>query len=106
MKSSNSYRESLDYIAEFIADKIVVDPMGHITKSELTSEFTLWYQGTYGKGGPSPKDVQSYMDKRFGKFEKHKCWQGCRINYDQDIVNLGSEGEDGDDSDDIDVSTL
>ena len=113
MKSSNSYRESLDYIAEFIADKIIVDPMGHITKSELTSEFTLWYQGTYGKGGPSPKDVQSYMDKRFGKFEKHKCWQGCRINYDQDIVHLASEGDegdegdaDGDDSDDIDVSTL
>ena len=109
MKSSNSYRESLDYIAEFIADKVLVDQIGHITKSELTSEFTLWYQGTYGKGGPSPKDVQSYMDKRFGKFEKHKCWQGCRINYDQDNIRLGStDGDEGDEdgSDDIDVSTL
>ena len=83
MKASNSYRQSQDYIAEFISDKILVDAQGTLTKTELTSEFSLWYQGIYGKGGPSPKDVQAYMDKKFGKYEVHKCWRGCRINYNQ-----------------------
>lgn len=111
MKSSNSYRESQDYIAEFIADKVIVDAAGTITKTELTSEFTIWYQGTYGKGGPSPKDVQAYMDKRFGKFEKYKCWRGARINYDRDVLTEApSEGdeefEEVDDNDDIDVNDL
>jgi len=23
------------------------------------------------------------MDKKFGKYEVHKCWRGCRINYNQ-----------------------
>lgn len=106
MKSSNSYRESQDYISEFIADKIIEDAHGTITKTELTSEFTIWYQGIYGKGGPSPKDVQAYMDKRFGKFERYKCWKGARINYDRDTMMLPS-GDDSDEEDDgIDVNDL
>jgi P4 family phage/plasmid primase-like protien len=84
IQSSNSYRESQDYIAEFIADKVLVDPAGTITKTELTSEYTLWYQGTYGRGGPNIKDVQAYMDKKFGKFDKHKCWKGVKINYEKE----------------------
>jgi P4 family phage/plasmid primase-like protien len=84
IQSSNSYRESQDYIAEFIAYKVLVDPAGTITKTELTSEYTLWYQGTYGRGGPNIKDVQAYMDKKFGKFDKHKCWKGVKINYEKE----------------------
>ena len=86
LKASNSYRQSQDYIAEFISDKIITDTNGSITKTELTAEFSIWYQGIYGKGGPSPKDVQAYMDKRFGKYELYKCWKGCRINYDQPTI--------------------
>jgi P4 family phage/plasmid primase-like protien len=93
IQSSNSYRESQDYIAEFIADKTIVDPAGTITKTELTSEFTLWYQGTYGRGGPSIKDVQDYMDKKFGKFDKHKCWKGVKINYEKESVMNENETE-------------
>jgi len=113
LKSSNKYRESQDYIAEFISDKIIMDTLGTITKTELTSEFQLWYQRTYGKGGPSLKDVQAYMDSRFGKFEKYKCWRGVRINYEQEVL-LNSDDEDGeeedegddDDSGDIDLNAL
>ena len=106
MKSSNSYRESQDYIAEFISDKVIIDDHGTITKTELTSEFNIWYQGTYGKGGPSPKDVQAYMDKRFGKFEKHKCWKGCRINYERDTyVDVGESNNEEEDYD-IDINEL
>lgn len=107
LKSSNAYRESQDYIAEFISDKIIVDPKGTITKTELTSEFAIWYQGAYGKGGPSPKDVQAYMDKRFGKFSEHKCWKGARINYDRDnIVDMGQDNIQDIDEYDIDENEL
>jgi P4 family phage/plasmid primase-like protien len=113
MKSSNSYRESQDYIAEFIADKIIIDQKGTISKTELKQEFSNWFQGTYGRGEPSQKDVQSYMDKRFGKFEKHKCWTGCRINYENEVSfqpkNTGTvDMEDmyEDDMGDIDVNDM
>lgn len=86
MKSSNSYRESQDYIAEFIADKIIEHPHGSITKTALSNEFNIWYLGTYGKGGMPPiKDVQLYMDKRFGKFEKFKCWRGVKFREHDDL---------------------
>ena len=101
MKASNSYRESQDCISEFISDKILVDEAGTITKTELTSEFTIWYQGTYGKGGPNIKDVQAYMDKRFGKFEKYKCWKGVRINYDRDVMQGGNCDDNNSENTDI-----
>ena len=99
MASSNSYRERQDYIAEFIHDKIVADPNGSLTKQELNAEFTIWYQGTYGRGGPSPKDVHAYMDKRYGNFDKYKAWKGAKINYDtnsaiiEDDDDAHNEGE-------------
>ena len=90
MNSSNNYRQSQDFIAEFIADRIIMDSNGTITKSELKAEFEMWYQGTYGKGIPNMKDVHSDMDKRFGKFtDKNKFWRGGRINYDRDqMINI------------------
>jgi P4 family phage/plasmid primase-like protien len=101
LKASNSYRQSQDYIAEFISDKIMTDNNGSITKTELTAEFSIWYQGIYGKGGPSPKDVQAYMDKRFGKYELHKCWRGCRINYDQPTIVDGLDDNDNNSNDEL-----
>ena len=116
MKSSNSYRESQDYIAEFIADRIVIDPRGTMTKSEVKAEFEVWYQGTYGKGIPNMRDVHADMDKRFGKFtEKNKCWCGGRINYDRGggenniDISEGIEEEEYEEEDqnlDIDVGDL
>jgi phage/plasmid-associated DNA primase len=114
MKSSNSYRQSQDYIAEFISDKIIDMPNGKVTKQELTQEFNAWYQNTYGnRGGPSIKDVQGYMDKRFGRFDLHKCWVNIGINYNRNPVIIGSSSssnhdEDGDEyyEDDIDVDEL
>lgn len=99
LKSSKSYRESQDYIAEFISDKIIVDPQGTIGKQELTSEFHIWYQGAYGKNSPKIKEVQAYMDKKFGKYEKYKCWKGVRINYGDDNAS-GSNPDDEQDEDD------
>ena len=105
MASSNSYRESQDYIAEFIRDRILVSTSAadNISKLKLNSEFTLWYQSTYGKGGPNPKDVHSYMDKRFGKYDKYKCWKGVKIN-DEYADNGNADIPEPDD--DIDLRDL
>jgi len=108
LKSSKSYRESQDYIAEFISDKIIVDPQGTIQKTELTSEFQIWYQGAYGKNSPKIKEVQAYMDKKFGKYEKYKCWKGVRINYGDDSATGSMDGQDEneDDTSSINASEL
>ena len=70
-------------IAEFIRDKIVADPRGKIKKSELNQQFTTWYRETYGNGSPSPKDVHTYMDKKYGKCEGKGYWGGVKIKYER-----------------------
>jgi hypothetical protein len=65
-------------------DKIIQDPTKRLQKTELNSEFNVWYQSIYGRKGPNMKDVHSYMDKRFGKYERSKSWVGVRINYEQE----------------------
>jgi phage/plasmid-associated DNA primase len=101
MAASNEYRESQDYIAEFIRDKIVVSANGKVKKSELNNEFSIWYQSTYGRGGPSPKDVHEYMDKQFGR-QKNQVWTGIKIRYERDDLDIPGEYE----SDGIDVNNL
>jgi P4 family phage/plasmid primase-like protien len=104
MKSSNNYRESQDFIAEFIADRIILDPLGTMTKSEIKAEFEMWYQGTYGKGIPSMKDVHADMDKRFGKFtEKNKCWKGGRINYDRGEMMIENNDIEEEEEEDLSI---
>lgn len=110
LQSSKSYRESQDYIAEFIADRTIRDPAGTITKTELTTEFNMWYRGAYGNGNASIKEVQQYMDKEFGKFNVHKCWRGVKICYDQNEVATNQEtsetGDDDTEADDIRLDEL
>ena len=101
LSASKSYRESQDYIAEFIKDKIIVDPKGKIKKTELNSDFSLWYMSTYGRGGPPPKDVHAYMDKAYGKSKIINTWTGIKLRYDRDE----QENMD-DDIDDIEFNDL
>lgn len=103
LASSNAYRQSQDYIAEFIGDKVVEDPHGTITKTELSTEFTIWYQSTYGRGGPNVKDVITYMDKKFKKCDKKKVWTGVRINYER---SHHTNAEDEDDGMEVDYQEL
>jgi hypothetical protein len=85
-QASKAYQESQDFIAEFIREKIVVDANGKIKMTELNSEFTVWYQSTYGKGAPPAKDVHGYMDKKFGKSNRKEkgVWTGVKIKYERD----------------------
>lgn len=82
LSESNKYRAKEDHIAQFINDKIIRNPNGKIKKSEINSEFTLWYQSTYGtRNGPNQKEVHEYMDKLYGKVVNN-VWKGVSINYD------------------------
>jgi len=86
MAASNEYRQSQDCIAEFIADKVIVDASGHISKTELSTEFKMWFETTYGRRGvPDIKEVQKYMDKKFKNGGGRKGWTGARIDYDGDL---------------------
>jgi P4 family phage/plasmid primase-like protien len=85
LSSSQAYRNSQDYIAEFIKDKVVADPAGCIKKMELNHEFTQWHQATIGRNVPSPREIHAYMDKKFGKYDKHNCWKGAKIRYETDV---------------------
>ena len=42
LEKSNEYRQSQDYISEFINDRIERDPNGKIRKMELNNEFNIW----------------------------------------------------------------
>ena len=96
LSASNSYKEKNDYISEFIRDRIISDPNGKVSKSEITNEFSIWYKSIHGNNGaPSSKKVHEYMDKKYGKYDKKRAWIGIRINYDNEAINSGSE-EDND----------
>ena len=86
---SNEYRQSQDYISEFIRDKIIRDGSGQIKKMELNNEFSIWYSSNYGGKGPSPKDLHEQINKSFGR-QKNNAWHGISIRYD----NISSDDED------------
>ena len=85
ISARDAYRQSQDCIAEFIAERVVVDPEGSIAKTELNAEFKGWYENSYGRrGGPNAKEVHAEMDKKFKNNKKGKLWVGIRISYESD----------------------
>jgi P4 family phage/plasmid primase-like protien len=97
--SSLKYKEGQDHIAEFIRDKVMVDPNGRIKKTEATIVFNEWYMSTYGRGGsPNTKEVHEYFDKRFGRYKVNSGgWLGVKIRYERDDMTVvSSNSEDSD----------
>lgn len=82
--SSSQYRNSQDYLAEFIRDKINANDVasGIIKKEELNTEFKDWYIKNYNKNVPKFHEIHEYMDKRFKRGAK-SGWSGCSIIYTQ-----------------------
>jgi P4 family phage/plasmid primase-like protien len=105
LAKSNEYRQSQDYISEFIRDRVVREAGGKIKKMELNNEFSIWYLSNYGGRGPSPKDLHEYMDKEYGR-QRNQIWSGVRIRYERDNeenvdVEDSSNGEDEIQQDDL-----
>jgi molybdopterin converting factor small subunit len=101
---SNEYRSSQDSILEFIRDKVrrTDDPGFKVTKSDLSSEFSTWHTATYGRGGPTARDLYDYFAKEFGR-PKGSVWRNIRIIYGNDTE---SEDEDEDIAGDEEVAFL
>lgn len=88
--SSNKYRNTQDYLSEFLRDKIrPADEETYIKKTEVYEEFKKWYIVQHGKNIPKGNELYDYMTKKFGKLTS-KGWRKCRILYDDD----GVDGED------------
>ena len=105
MSKSNEYRQSQDYISEFIRDRVIRDNTKSIKQMELNNEFSIWYMSNYGGRGPSPKELHEYMDKEFGR-KRQQSWNGVRIKYERDELPNDNTAADDDDDDEIDVSNL
>jgi P4 family phage/plasmid primase-like protien len=103
MQKSNEYRQSQDYISEFVNDRIVRDPNGRIKKMELNSEFTIWHGSNYGGKCPGPKDLHEFMDKEYGK-QRGQAWHGVKIMYDRD--NYETNTNDNEFLEDVDENEL
>uniref|UniRef100_A0A6C0AYG7 SF3 helicase domain-containing protein n=1 Tax=viral metagenome TaxID=1070528 RepID=A0A6C0AYG7_9ZZZZ len=82
MGSSDQYREGQDYLTEFCKEKIKQVKGGKIKKTELWEVFKQWYTNNYGKGLPKAREVNDFMDKRYGKYNTK--WNNVMINYDDD----------------------
>jgi len=89
--SSNKYRNSQDYLSEFIRDKIKLTPGINdntgkafaVKRDELNQEFKEWYMSNYDKNVPRFQELHEYMDKKFKKVAKGG-WSGCKIIYPND----------------------
>ena len=83
VQASKEYRAKQDVISEFAVDMIVPDKMGKITKTEIQQNFSTWYRGAYGYGGPSMTEVHEALDRMFGNYNRpQKAWLGVRLNMD------------------------
>jgi P4 family phage/plasmid primase-like protien len=88
LAASDAYRQTQDPISEFIGEKIIIAEGYCLKKTEIQFQFSQWHQTTYGKNGPSAKEVYAVMDKKFTKHEKGG-WIGIRIKQE-----AASNGED------------
>jgi P4 family phage/plasmid primase-like protien len=79
--SSNKYRHGQDHLAGFVEEKVFKtgDKTDFIKKSDLASEFKLWFQESQGlRKAPKGLELYEYMDKRFGKCT-YKGWRGVKL---------------------------
>jgi P4 family phage/plasmid primase-like protien len=85
--STEKYRESQDYLAEFAKEHIGAEQGGKIKKTELYNTFKDWYQTNHGRGVPKAKEVYEFMNGRYGHF--NGGWHNVKIIYDDDDVMDG-----------------
>jgi P4 family phage/plasmid primase-like protien len=83
MANSEKHREGQDYFTGFAKDMLRQKEGGTVKKTELYEEFKKWYIQHYGKDIPKGKELNEFMDKRFGIHTK-AGWSNIEIIYDLD----------------------
>lgn len=83
--ASRSYQESLDFMSGFLNDCVEVVAEGKIEKRELKERFERWFRENNGGKEPKIKEVNQYMDNKYGKCVKN-CWKGVQLKEDEEDV--------------------
>tara|TARA_Y100000768_G_scaffold351103_1_gene301776 strand:- start:405 stop:3257 length:2853 start_codon:yes stop_codon:yes gene_type:complete len=82
------YRESQDYLARFIKEKIIEKEGGKIKKQELWETFVPWYNQNYKNKTPKKDEVENHLNQYCGGYDKDSKkgwgWHNFVIVYDED----------------------
>lgn len=87
LAKSGEYRQSQDYLAAYINERIEKqDDSVHLTWSELHEDFKDWYLQLYGSKIPKGQEVKDFIKKKFGKPQrvldgttKKEAWIGLTL---------------------------
>jgi len=82
--SSRAYKQTQDYLARFVEEKIKKsDSSIKICKNNIKQEFKHWWANEYSAGIPSKwgQELVEYLTKKLGKYER-RGWHGWEIIYD------------------------
>ncbi len=85
LASSESYRNSQDYINEFVRDKIRKVDGHYVKKTEMHESFKIWYIEHYDRNVPRGNEIYEVFDKKYGKYTT-KGWKNISIIYNHDEV--------------------
>ena len=85
LASSESYRNSQDYIKEFVRDKIRKVEGHYVKKTEMYESFKVWYIEHYDRNVPRGNEIYEVFDKKYGKYTT-KGWKNISIIYNHDEV--------------------
>lgn len=83
MGSSDQYREGQDYLAEFAKDKIQKKPGSKVKKTEMHEVFRQWYTSNYGRAVPKAREINEFIDTKYGKYRTGQGWLNIAIIYDE-----------------------
>jgi P4 family phage/plasmid primase-like protien len=107
MAASNSYKESLDFIGDFVRDCFMEKLGGKVSKETVKQEFVYWHESNYGGKLPSIREVHTYMDKKFGKYATHGHWPGiASIKLEQRSHSNSDDSDEDNDTNDISANDL
>lgn len=82
LSASKKYRYKQDHFSKFMEEKLERDPEAYTQKRDVNEEFRQWFLNNEGKDVPKGKDLFEFLDKRFGKYNRHKGWKGFKFVYE------------------------
>ena len=98
LSSCNEYRDSQDYIAEFVRDMLApCEPQkGHqVKKTEVWNVFKDEWWNESGKDGKPEvgmrRELNAFLEHRFGKYASKRGWCNFRIITDEEGESSGTE---------------
>jgi P4 family phage/plasmid primase-like protien len=83
-ESSDKYKQKQDAFSQFVAEKIIVEEGGKITKSELTTSYRIWHEQNIGTRAPPGRELFENLDKLHSRKPSETKWMNIRLKYDND----------------------